>query len=243
MKKDIFKPTNKINIPYYFDSTVFKPNLTSELIVKGIEKNKNLFNKKNILDMGCGTGVIGISVKKKILTKSNIFFSDISDSAIKLTRKNCILNNIDFEVNKSSLLNGWNNKKFDLIINDVSAISSFFSKKKIWYNKYIPSDTGEDGTKQVTRFLNQSRKLNINNIIMPLISLCNINKIKKIFSEESFKIFSLISQDWPLPDKFVLKEKKNLLNLKKKKHINFRELYGYFIANTEVLYLEKKSKL
>ena len=74
MKKDIFKPSSKISIPYFFDNTVFRPNLTSELIVKGIEKNKNLLNKKNILDMGCGTGVIGISVKKKILKKSNIFF-------------------------------------------------------------------------------------------------------------------------------------------------------------------------
>ena len=37
----------------------------------------------------------------------------------------------------------------------MSAISSFFLKKKIWYNKYIPSDTGIDGTKQIIKFLKE----------------------------------------------------------------------------------------
>ncbi len=240
MKKNIFKPSKNIMIPYFSNTTVFKPNLTSELIVRGIENNKKLLIKKKILDMGCGSGVIGIAIKKKIFKNSNICFSDLSDNAIKLTKKNCKLNKIDFEVKKSNLLKEWGGESFDLIINDVSAISSFFLKKKIWYNKYIPSDTGIDGTKQVIKFLKEIKKSNFDGIIMPLISLCDSRKIKKIFHNENFKITSLIKQEWPMPSNFVSKEKDQLVKLKNRKKINFKEIYGLFVANTEILYLKKK---
>jgi len=58
MKKYIFKPSKRISIPYFVSKTVFKPNLTSELIVRGIEKNRKLLSKKKILDMGCGSGYL-----------------------------------------------------------------------------------------------------------------------------------------------------------------------------------------
>ena len=240
MKKYIFKPSKNINIPYFSNSAVFRPNLTSELIVRGIENNKTLLCKKKILDMGCGSGVIGISIKKKIFKNSDLYFSDLSDSAIKLTRKNCKLNQINFNAKKSNLLKEWKNESFDLIINDVSAISSFFLKKKIWYNKYIPSDTGIDGTKQIIKFLREIKKSNFDSIIMPLISLCDTNKIKKIFNKENYKITSLIKQEWPMPANFVLKERDQLLQLKNRQKINFKEIYGFFVADTEILYLKKK---
>jgi len=241
MKKHIFKPSKNISVPYFSDSSVFIPNLTSELIVRSIENNKKLLREKKILDMGCGSGVIGISVKKKIFKNSLIYFSDLSDSAIKLTKKNCKLNKISFILKKSNLLKEWSEESFDLIINDVSAISSFFLKNKIWYNRNIPSDTGIDGTKQIIKFLREIKKSNIKGIIIPLISLCNTNKVKKIFEKENFKITSLIKQDWPLPEKLVLKERDQLLKLKNKKKINFKDIYGLFVANTEILYLKKKN--
>lgn len=240
MKKNIFKPSRNIKIPYFLNSTVFKPNLTSELIVRGIENNKKLLNKKKILDMGCGSGVIGIAIKKKIFKNSDVSFSDLSDNAIKLTKRNCNLNKIDFKVKKSNLLEKWADESFNLIINDVSAISSFFLKKKIWYNEHIPSDTGIDGTKQVIKFLREIKKFNFDGIIMPLISLCDSNKIKKICQNENFKITSLIKQEWPMPANFVLKEKSQLIKLRNKKKINFKEIYGFFVADTEILFLKRK---
>ena len=122
----------------------------------------------------------------------------------------------------------------------MSAISSFFLKKKIWYNEYIPSDTGIDGTKQMIKFLKEIKKSNFDGIVMPLISLCDTNKIKKIFKNENFKITSLIKQEWPMPANFVSKEKNQLVKLKNRKKINFKEIYGFFVANTEILYLKKK---
>ena len=240
MKINTFKPSKDIEIPYFLNTRVFRPNLTSELIARGLEKNKKLLNKKKILDMGCGSGVIGIAIKKKIFKKSDIYFSDLSENAIRLTKKNCKLNKINFIGKKSNLLSEWKESNFDLIINDVSAISSFFLKKKIWYNEYIPSDTGIDGTKQVIKFLKEIKKYNFGGIVMPLISLCDTNKIKNFFLKENFKISSLIKKEWPMPSNFVSKEKNQLINLKKRKKIYFKEVYGFFVADTEILYLRKK---
>ena len=133
----------------------------------------------------------------------------------------------------------WKSHHFDLIINDVSAISSYFSKKKIWYNNYIPSETGLDGTKQIIKFLKKVKKLNSKNIIIPIISLSNVTKIKKLIKNEKFKITSLIKQEWPMPKRLVLQQKKELFRLKNKEKIFFRELNGFLVANTEILYLEK----
>ena len=242
MKLKYFKPIKNISIPYFVTNKTFEPNLTSQLIVKSIYMNKKKFKKKNILDLGCGTGIIGIFIKKKILKNSNIFFSDISHNAIDLTMKNCKLNKLPCEIKISNLLNNWENQKFDLIINDVSAISSFFQEKKIWYNNYIPSDTGIDGTRQTLKFLKNIKNTNNNNIIMPLISLCDTKKIKKKIKNCGFKFTSLINQDWPLPKKLSIKEKKKLLRLNKEGNINIKEIYGILIANTEVLYLQRKYK-
>ena len=240
MKKFTFRPSKNISIQYFANNTVFRPNLTSELIVRAIEKNKKVIKKSNyILDLGCGSGAIGISIKKKIFKNSNVFFSDISKYAIKITEKNCKLNKINFIGRKSDLMSQWKSHHFDLIINDVSAISSYFSKKKIWYNNYIPSETGLDGTKQIIKFLKKVKKLNSKNIIIPIISLSNVTKIKKLIKNEKFKITSLIKQEWPMPKRLVLQQKKELFRLKDKEKIFFRELNGFLVANTEILYLEK----
>ena len=83
------------------------------------------------------------------------------------------------------------------------------------------------------------KKLNSKNIIIPIISLSNVTKIKKLIKNEKFKITSLIKQEWPMPKRLVLQQKKELFRLKDKEKIFFRELNGFLVANTEILYLEK----
>ena len=150
------------------------------------------------------------------------------------------MNKIDFNGKKSDLLSQWKDQNFDLIINDVSAISSFFSNKKIWYNSFIPSETGLDGTKQFIKFLKIIKKLNLKNIIIPVISLSNVPKIKKLIKKEKYKITSLLKQEWPMPKNLVFQQIKELFKLKNRKKIFFRELNDFLVANTEILYLEKK---
>jgi len=238
MKLNIFKPTPDIKIKYYSSSKVFKPTRTTELLVKSIKESKKKIKKnKKILDLGCGSGVIGISVKKKIFKKSQVFLSDFSDNAVHLTKKNIIINKINCKVKKSNLMQAWEKENFDLIINDISGISSFFLKKNFWYNKFIPCDSGLDGTKLSLKFFKHLKK-HKSLIIMPLISLSNLFKIKSYFLKNKIKFEILLREDWPLPSSLVTKYRKTLAKMKKNKIINYEEKFGMLIAYTEIILIK-----
>ncbi len=98
-----------------------------------IEKLQKVKTKKlNILDMGCGSGCITLTIAKT-LPNSDIFGIDINEKAIELSKENKKLNNIEnatfildnFEI-KNAILK---DKKFDLIISNPPYIS-----EKEWNN-------------------------------------------------------------------------------------------------------------
>ena len=134
-------------------------------------------------------------------------------------------------------MHSWDAINFDIIINDISGISSFFKKKKLWYNKFIPCNSGLDGTKLTLNFLKNFKKKNVS-IIIPLISLSNVMKIKKYLKNNKIRFETLLKEDWPLPKKIVNKYLKDLIKFKEKNLINYKEKFGAFIAYTEVLLIK-----
>ena len=83
---------------------VFTPNATSDLLVKNSLK---ILRKKNldVLDLGCGTGFVGLTVAKNSKFKNNYFFSDISKKAIALCRKNAKKNKNKINAKSGALYN------------------------------------------------------------------------------------------------------------------------------------------
>ena len=128
----------------------------------------------------------------------------------------------------------WKNKEFDLIVNDVSGISSFFLRKNFWYNKFIPCDSGLDGTKLTFKFFKNFKRKNVS-IIIPLISLSNVMKVKSYFVKKKIKFQTLLKEDWPLPKNLVDNYLKDLINLKRKGLIFYKERFGMLLASTEIL--------
>ena len=142
----------------------------------------------------------------------------------------------DVELKKGSLFLPWKNKKFDLIINDVSGISETLAKKSSWF-KNVPCKTGVDGTNLTLKIIKSSQNyLNKNGgIIFPIISLSNSRKIEKTLKKKFKKIKIISNNYWFLPDEFNNNIKK-LIEMKKKNLINFEMKYGKIICNTQIVY-------
>lgn len=102
-------------IPYYSSSGVFaikKVDTGSELLI-----NKAIIKKnQKILDLGCGYGIIGISIKT-IEPTAELTFSDINERALELTKTNLKLNNMQGNVIKSDGFNLIDNKFDSILLN------------------------------------------------------------------------------------------------------------------------------
>ena len=225
---------NKSKLKLFISDKVFKPTATTEFLVR--DALLKIKKPIDILDLGCGTGVVGILVSKLLKNKNKVYASDVSNEAIKIAKKNFKMHKCNFELKKGTLLNPWKKKKFDLIINDVSGISQIIAKKSKWF-KNVPCNSGADGTKLTLKIINSSSShLNKNGaIIFPIISLSNSNKI---FSnlKKKFKNFKVLSSNfWFLPDDLNIYKKK-LLEMRKKKIINFDIKFGKIICNTKIIY-------
>ena len=216
---------------------VFSPNLTTVALLRSLETL--IKNQINILELGCGSGIIGILLKKHFKSKIRISMIDKSKYAINLAKKNSKINKVKSNIVQSDLFSFLKNKnkRFDLIIDDVSAISNTMAKNSNWYNKFIPHSCGEDGSELTIQILKESSsKLNKKgSLIFPLISLSNHKKIIN-FARKNYKVCKLLKKvEWPLPKYF---DDKILAHLKEKGLIYFQEKYGEKICFTKI-YLVK----
>lgn len=71
--------------------------------------------KGDVLDLGSGNGIIGISVKKVFSNDVRVTFSDINPYCVELTKKSLILNDLEADVHLSDGLENIN-KKFNYIL-------------------------------------------------------------------------------------------------------------------------------
>lgn len=87
---------------------------TEELILQAYKFiNKN----SSVLDLGCGSGFIGLSIAKNTQAKE-VILSDIDSQAILQTKINAKLNNLKVKIIKSDLFENLKNYKFDVIISN-----------------------------------------------------------------------------------------------------------------------------
>lgn len=91
---------------------------TEELVENTLNYIEKIFPKKDlkVIDLGCGTGCIGITLKKKI-NSLNVTLLDISPKALKVAEQNAKNLEVDVTLIENDMLENIN-EKYDIIISN-----------------------------------------------------------------------------------------------------------------------------
>ena len=105
----------------------------TKLLLKTLAKEADLDSVENAVDTGCGTGVIGISLKKKF-PHMDILFQDRDALATAYTAENSRFNGVQADrIEEALLLEGLERSSQDLIVSNIPAkagekvLNDFFS--------------------------------------------------------------------------------------------------------------------
>jgi SAM-dependent methyltransferase len=226
---------NKFSI--FINKKIFEPNLTTILLIDVAVKI--IKNNDKVLDLGCGSGVVGCYLYKKKIIR-HIYGSDISQEAVNCAKYNAKNLTSNFDIRLSNSLSNWKNEKFNLIINDISGISSRINNISKWF-KFAPNNSGNDGTKFTLNILKEfkNKRFNNANLIFPVLGLSNRDKIINFLKKNKINYKILIKKEWPLP-KDLIKHKNVLKKLKKEKKINYYEKFSILFTTTEIFYLKSQ---
>ena len=232
VKKQLKIFNDKFSI--FLNKKIFEPNLTTMLLIDTARKIIKINDK--VLDLGCGSGIIGCYLYKKKIIKY-IYGSDLSKAAVNCSMYNSKKLTKNYDIRQSNLLSNWQDKKFDLIINDISGISSQINNISKWF-KFAPNDSGDDGTKFTINILKdyKNKKFNNANVIFPVLGLSNRDKIISFLKKNRINYRILVKKEWPLP-KNLVKHQSLLKKLKKEKKINYYEKFSILFTTTEIFYL------
>ncbi|MGY3782458.1 peptide chain release factor N(5)-glutamine methyltransferase [Gemella taiwanensis] len=185
---------------YFYDrkfkvtKDVLSPRMeTEELIYKVIEYIKSI-NKNNIkiLDLCTGSGIIGITLRKELESKSlKVVASDISEEALKVAKENAIMNEADVKFIQSDIFENIN-EKFDIIVSNPPYIA--YSDKitmednVLNYDPHLALFAEEDGMYFYREIVENSKEyLNKDGIIFFEIGYDQREKILKLANENEFK--------------------------------------------------------
>ena len=151
----IMQHINFYGFDFYIDKRVLIPRFETEELVENTINyiNKYFSEPIDVIDLGCGSGAIGLTLEKKISTKS-VDLVDISKDALEVAKINCeklkskaTLIESDFFTNVD--------KKYDLIISNPPYIANNETIEQIVKDNEpnIALYAGEDGLESYRKIL------------------------------------------------------------------------------------------
>ena len=176
---------------FYLDKNSLIPRQDTELLIDLVLKRYDKGSKLNILDLGTGSGVIGITLSK-LYPNSMIIISDISSKALNVANKNIKNHNV---TNIRSLESDWFNsfkekELFDLILTNPPYISKDDDHLNNLELGYEPSNAlvaSKNGFADIFKIIDTSpRFLNSEGLLMIEHGYTQGNRVKNYFQQKSF---------------------------------------------------------
>ncbi|VTX84369.1 peptide chain release factor N(5)-glutamine methyltransferase [Gemella haemolysans] len=189
-----------VGFEYFYDrkfkvnKDVLSPRMeTEELIYKVIEYIKSI-NKNNIkiLDLCTGSGIIGITLRKELESKSlEVVASDISEEALKVAKENAIMNEAEVKFIQSDIFENIN-EKFDIIVSNPPYIAYndkiTMEDNVLNYDPHLALFAEEDGIYFYREIVENAKEyLNHDGMIFFEIGYDQREKILKLANENEFK--------------------------------------------------------
>ena len=200
---------------FLVNSKVLIPRPETEELCQWIIEDTQL-NNPSILDIGCGSGNIPITLEQEI-KNSNVFAIDISTDALGVAQENSKLNNSNVQFEQMDILN-WRNtnkflkNKFDVIVSNPPYI---LEEEKILMRKNVL-----DFEPHVALFVKQN----------PMLFYDTIAEFAKKHLNRNGKLFFEINENYYAECKNTLL-KMNFVNIELRKDFGgkFRMIKGEFI--------------
>ena len=113
--KKIRQKIKGVDFEFYTASGVFSKEKTDKGTLI-LAENMVVDKKYDVLDIGCGIGILGIAAAK--LFDANIVMSDINERAVMLAKKNIKLNNIKSDIYQGNLYDKIKKNDFDVVLSN-----------------------------------------------------------------------------------------------------------------------------
>jgi len=132
---------------FFVDERVLIPRFETEELVENTINYINMYftSPVDIIDLGCGSGVIGLTLEKKVSTKT-VDLVDISTDALEVASKNCGKLNSSANIIQSDMFSNVS-QKYDVIISNPPYIREDEKIEEIVKNNepHLALYAGEDG--------------------------------------------------------------------------------------------------
>lgn len=215
------------------EQNVFYPTDTSALLIDACRAC--ITSPKKILDLGCGSGLVGIALARAGCSAGTLSASDMSADAVALAKRNATAASLEYDARCGSLFTPWADERFDVIVDDVAGIADDVARLSSWYPPGVDCNAGRDGTDWIVSVIRESKRhlQGDGMFIFPLLSLSNEEKILDALHDTYESCTMIMQKNWFLPDP-IAREEKLVRSLMAEKAIRCEEKFGKFIWTTTI---------
>lgn len=136
-----------MGLKFYVDGRVLIPRQDTETLVESVIVELQSMRDPAVLDLCCGSGCIGISIKS-LVPHAVVTMSDLSEGALEVTKKNAKELEVDVAVKHGDLFNAVKAMTFDLIVSNppyIPASELEELQREVRFEPMTALDGGVDG--------------------------------------------------------------------------------------------------